>query len=367
MNRYLAVLCVLAVALGGCSSNHKVTNPAPASVGSLRSYNGTASVGDFLTITLDATAHTLTYSNHSNGDSGVVPYAVNGDGTYTLADTTGNLVSAYEVPGFVLLVQVAKAGPAHDTPALVTAVQSTPATVSGMANRHCNYMQFRTSDGGFEAGAISTDNTGAMSQTAFWPYGTMSASDSFHSSAGGVLTLAQDPSGRFLKGVAGPGDTVYVFFTQNGVFAMDTRSGAVLGFNQAAGKTFDPANAGTYKAIFYEKSGATMNGGIESGTGVVAHGTVTVGADGSITLADAGGTLATGTLTPVADAAWLNGPGRLTEACNGLFTLRLLGAGTRQDAFVTFLNGAVLFSSFRTAVPVTGGNTYDYWYGVALR
>src|SRR2546423_15556366 len=65
-----------------------------------RSYSGTASVGDFLSITLDPAAHTLAYSNVSNGDSGTIPYVVNVDGTYTLQDPQGVLVAAYEVPNF---------------------------------------------------------------------------------------------------------------------------------------------------------------------------------------------------------------------------------------------------------------------------
>jgi hypothetical protein len=37
-------------------------------------YKGSASVGDFLAITLDPIALTLTYKNISNGDTGVVPF-----------------------------------------------------------------------------------------------------------------------------------------------------------------------------------------------------------------------------------------------------------------------------------------------------
>jgi hypothetical protein len=238
-----------------------------------------------------------------------------------------------------------------------------------MANRNCNYMQFRTSSGGIEAGACSVDNLGAVSTTSFWPFGTMSASDSFHNNVGNVETLVEDPSGRFLKGVAAPGDTDYVFFTPNGVFAVDMPNGALLGFDQAATKDFVAANAGTYKSIYYQKNGATMqNGNTETGTGVLGHGTVTVSSGGAITLTDdSAGTLATGTLVPVADAPHLNGPGRLTDPCNGLFTLRLTTATSRQDVFVTFLNGAVLFSSFGTAVPMAGNNPYDYFYGVGLK
>jgi hypothetical protein len=67
--------------------------------------------GDFLAITLDPVALTLTYKNLSNGDTGVVPYTVNADGTYALNDPNHNLLGAYEVPNYALLLQAAKAGP----------------------------------------------------------------------------------------------------------------------------------------------------------------------------------------------------------------------------------------------------------------
>src|SRR4029077_9840718 len=102
----------------GCSS--KVTQPSTSS--SARTYNGTASVGDFMTISIEPTAHTLTYTNHSNGDAGTVSYTVSGDGSYTISDPSGNLLTAYEVPNFALLLQAAKTGPGHDQKSLVTAV-----------------------------------------------------------------------------------------------------------------------------------------------------------------------------------------------------------------------------------------------------
>src|SRR5437762_13892959 len=86
------------------------------------SYSGTASVGDFLTITLDPAAHTLTYKNLSNLDSGIIPYSVNSDGTYALDDPTRNLIAAYEVPNYALLLQATTPGPNHDALAMVTAV-----------------------------------------------------------------------------------------------------------------------------------------------------------------------------------------------------------------------------------------------------
>jgi uncharacterized lipoprotein YajG len=71
--------------LAGCSS----TSSSSAPTSSVRSYSGTASVGDFLTITLNPVAQTITYTDISNGSGGIIPYTVNSDGTYALNDSTG--------------------------------------------------------------------------------------------------------------------------------------------------------------------------------------------------------------------------------------------------------------------------------------
>ena len=81
--------------MSGCN-----TASTTASQSAIRNYNGTASVGDFLTISVDSTAKTITYKNYTNSDHGTVPYTVNSDGTYTITDPNGNLLSAYEVPGW---------------------------------------------------------------------------------------------------------------------------------------------------------------------------------------------------------------------------------------------------------------------------
>ena len=107
MNRLtLTSLFFFLVVLTGCG-----TSTAPTSTSAIRNYNGTASVGDFLTITLNSTASTIEYTNHTNGDTGTVPYTVSSDGTYALADPQGNLLEAFEVPGFVLVVESAKSDP----------------------------------------------------------------------------------------------------------------------------------------------------------------------------------------------------------------------------------------------------------------
>src|SRR5947209_15993222 len=110
--RVLAAVSLLALFLvsPSCKSSLPVTTaPQPRS----RSYYGTASVGDFMNITMDSRANTITYKNLSNGDSGVVPYSLNSDGTYALNDPTGNLIAAYEIPGYAMLIAAEKAGSDH--------------------------------------------------------------------------------------------------------------------------------------------------------------------------------------------------------------------------------------------------------------
>ena len=164
-----------------------------------RAYSATASVGDFLSIILDPAAHTLAYTNVSNGDSGTIPYAVNSDGTYALQDPQGVLVAAYEVPNFGMIVQAAKAGPNHDMPALITAVAKggsiSPTT---WANQKFNYMQFRTAAGGMEVGSASMDAQGNVTISHYWPYGNSSGQSAFGGGSFSATDFVPDPSGAFM-------------------------------------------------------------------------------------------------------------------------------------------------------------------------
>ncbi len=75
MKYRMAVVIVCLLATLGCGSN-TVTAPAPQAP-SVRNYTGTASVGDFFTITLDPNAQTLTYTDLSNNVSGTAAYTEN--------------------------------------------------------------------------------------------------------------------------------------------------------------------------------------------------------------------------------------------------------------------------------------------------
>jgi hypothetical protein len=367
--RAVGILSLLVLTLG-CSN----TTLNPAKSQAARSYSGTASVGDFLSITLDPTAQTLSYTNKSNGDTGSnIPYILNSDGTYAVNDPQGNLVAAYEVPGFGLLVEAEKAGPNHNALALVTAVTTgSNISTTTWANQSFNYMDFRTAAGGVEIGSVVMDAQGNVSNDGYWPYGAVTGQQTFNTGSMPASAFTVDPSGAFMTAPA-PGDSgafITVFGTPNGEFFIDTPSGAIIGLQKATSKDFDPTTAGTYKAIYYQKTGAnTGPGNVETGTPSLGNATIVVTANAQITVTDSTGTvIMQATLAPVADTAYLYGTaGELNDPCFGLFTFQLTTGSSQQDVFVAFINQALLFSSFTAALPVGQSSTYNYLYGVGLQ
>ncbi len=366
MKKARFALLMLAALLTGCNSTTKLSPPPSAAV---RAYNGTASVGDFLTISIDPNALTITYKNYTNGESGTVPYAVNSNGTYTITDPKGNLLSAYEVPGFVLMVEAANAGPNSDTPALITAVESASSSINTFAGRNFNYLQFRTAAGGMEIGTITINAQGNIQHDGYSPYGALNG----YAISGGGFTassIQEDPSGNFFTIAESSGNDT-VFGTENGFFVVDTGAGTILGLPKAAAKSLAASNAGTYTAVFYEKAGAqTGQGNVETGTPTEGTATVTIAANGLMTITDSqNNQLASGTLAAVADTAYLydGTANTLSDPCWGMFTLRMTTGGMQQDVFASFQGNAVVFSSFQTALPIQGYAPYTYYYGVGLK
>ena len=242
-------LVLLACFGAGCDG---LTSKAPAAaspvVAAVRSYNGTASVGDFVTITIDSTSNTIAYDNLTNGQSGTVAYSVNADGTYSVTDPQGNVLSAYEVPGFVVLVQAAKAGPNQNTPALITAVETASVSISTFAGKDYNYMQFRTAAGGIEIGNVTIDAQGNIQHDSYSPMALIWGNGQyFDGGAFPASSIIEDPSGSFFTVNEQDSSKDVVFGTQNGLWAVDTGSGTILGLPKATTKDFNPNSAGTYK------------------------------------------------------------------------------------------------------------------------
>jgi len=379
----MLLLSSLLAAIGGFHSSRPVT-----SVSDLRSYSGTTSAGGFLSISVNPVAHTLTYSNISEAHDGVVSFVENSDGIYEINDPEGILLAAYEIPNHGLLLEAANAGPDHDALALITAVPVRDISLSTWSSHGYNYMQFRANAGGLEVGSARIDAHGNLSTIAYWPFGELSQQGSaFHRGGFSGGSMQEDGSGTFLRVPHRDGDFDYVFGTPNGMFDIDTPNGTILGLKKAAYKEFDPSFAGTYKAFYYRKTGASVSV-VDFGTGEpslkiadragmldfeggmpgLGSATVRISAGGQLTVDDDhGNALLQATLVPVADAAYLHGTGEFQDPCFGLYTFRVATASFQQDAFVGFQDGEVLFSSFKAGRPWKTGTTYDYLYGVGLR
>jgi hypothetical protein len=150
---------------------------------------------------------------------------------------------------------------------------------------------------------------------------------------------------------------------------VDSPNGMILGLKKAATKDFDPTFAGTYKAIYYQKRGAqTGQGNVRTGTAGLGNATMVISADAQITVTDTNGAmLVQASLTPVADTAYLYGSNELQDPCFGLFTFRVTTATSRRDVFVSFMDRAILFSSFKVNLRWVAGNPFDDLYGVGLK
>lgn len=368
--RLLAV--VLLALLVGCSSIQKTSTIQKTTIqNSTRSYNGTASVGDFLTISIDSSAQTITYENRTNGQSGTVPYSVNADGTYAISDPNGNLLAGYELPGAALVLEAANAGPNKDTVALITAIETAPATINTFAGREFNYVQFRTSTGGIELGSVTVDASGNITHSGYWPFGVINQQSAFNGGSFPASSVVEDPSGNFFVINEAGGSQDYVFGTQTGIFAVDTGNGTILSEPKAATKDFDSTKAGTYKAIAYRKQNAQMGqNNLESGTASGNKAVVTVGSDGSVTIVDEqGNSIASGTLSAIADTPYIydGTANTLPDPLYGMFTFHTISTSSQQDVFVSFVENAVVFSSFETDLPLQQNGVYNYFYGVGLK
>jgi len=359
MKNVLWASAVIGIALLSCGGGD-----GAGVVGGVSEYLGTASVGDFLKVSVDHATHTITYQNLTNGQQGTVPYSLASDGGFDIQDPQGNLVRGYEIPNFAVVLEVHNAGPNQDTSCLAFAVQQAPLDVAGLVSKKFNFMQFRTKSGGMEVGNAQMSN-GVLNTENFWPYGAMNGGQSFNSGSMSTDDWQLHASGTYWI-VPGDGNAPdYIFGTPSGVLAIDTPNGNIIALEQQSSKNLLPERAGTYKAICYLKDDAIMTqGGQEVGTLEVGKATIVVTVNSHISVWNESGDLLVDTdLVPVADQAYLVGAGKLTDPCHGLFTFRVTDNGEDTDVFVTFIEGAILFSSF---APGTGSQ-YDYLYGVGLQ
>jgi uncharacterized protein YjdB len=346
-----------------------------------RSYSGTASVGDFLTISISQSQNTITYTDTSNGATGTATYMTDFNGNTTLNDPAGHLLSLSEVPGYGIVALMNNAGPNQDQLALVTSVTQQSVTLSSFENHNYNMMEFRTQGGGVGIASVGIDGSGNISLSQYMPFNLLSTTpdktgfDSFvfpppsAASSQYYLTL-QDTAPPIGSGLN------YIFGTSDGKFLDDSEDGSMIGLPKASSPNFDPSWAGTYDLTYYEKTSAYGPDGNSPEAGNVNWGVATLALDksGNLSLTDGQGhTMATGLLVPVVNTPALYGTGsdgKLSDPCYGLFTFSNtdgpFGSNQTQQVFVAFTSGTVLLSSFSTNTSYNPGNDYNYFYGVGL-
>ncbi len=374
----------LLASCGSSSGSDAATTSSSSSVATTRSYTGTASVGDCVTVVVDAVAHTIAYNNLSTGDTGTATYTVASDGSYAITDATGHLYKAYEVPGYALIVQAGKTGPGKNQDSIITAIESTSITPADIANNSYNYMQFRTNNGGMEIGAVTTASDGAITHEGYWPYGSLQSPDHSYLAPSSIPAsmMTAGPANKYLTVNDGDGNA-YIFRTTGGFLAVDTTNGGLVCLKQKSSTTFDSACAGTYKAVTYHRNNAYMDytgGGngtevaastslnlnrvvFTAGTGGMPH--ITVYAEDDVTVR-------VDTDLQTMTAGGYVGSGKLSNTCPGMYTFSMpgTGGGNPTQVFVGFLDHAAIISSFTPGTTMGTMNQsqhYNYFYGVALQ
>ncbi|HEY1256961.1 MAG TPA: Ig-like domain-containing protein, partial [Terracidiphilus sp.] len=365
------------------SARSKVQGSASLSVTAVvRNYSGSASVGDFVSFTVDQNKNTLSYNNISNGQTGTVSYSQDAFGSITLNDPSSHLLAVTEVPGYGMVALMNNAGAAADQLALITSINEQQITADSFDGQKYNMFEFRTKGGGVGIAPIAIDSNSNFSGTEFMPFNLLGSNNSgFNLLSGFQLSaVATSPSPDYLfvqlpEPPANSGKN-YIFGAPNGMFLVDSEDGSMIGLPKASSKDFDSSWANTYTFTYYEKSNAYGPDGNSQEAGDISGGvgTLTLDSSGNLSLNDgSGNTMATGQLSAVADTASLydgtttGGPatvGELGDPAWGVFTFTDASSGQPQQVFAAFAGTTVLLSSFKTAASFNPGDNYDYFYGV---
>jgi hypothetical protein len=344
-----------------------------------RIYSGSASVGDFLTISINQTNNTISYTDLSNGASGTATYTTDFNGNTTLNDPAGHLLSISEVPGLGVVALMNNAGSTEDQLALVTSVTQENITTASFENQSYNMFEFRTTGGGVGIASVSLDSVGNINLTEYMPSNLIGCSTCGFNAEQFALPSVTTPAPYLLLALPPPPSSTgnnYIFGTANGMFLDDSEDGSIIGLPKAAKKDFDPSWASTYTLTYYEKSNAYGPDGNSLEAGDISWGvaTLTLDVSGNLTLIDGkGNPMASGLLAAVKDTPSLydgttttgqGTSGELGDPCYGVFTFTTVSGGQTQQVFVAFTQGTVLLSSFSTGSSFSPGDTYNYFYGV---
>jgi hypothetical protein len=371
-----AAMLAMACGGGGGGGSSKSTK---------HTYHAAAPVGDFLTLTIDTGAKTIDYVNTTNGDSGTVTYTDRSDGGMDVTDPKGDLVLCYELPGKAVVCKGDQLGPISAThpvkePSLLFGVLDVPLVKNDLKGiGGVGYMQFRTREGGMEVGHFTFDADGNAAGNAWFPmnqvfptpppqcYGKTEFNALSISFADFTDNATLGCVERTEVTVDGP-QVSRVFGTPSGDFMVDSPSGALFIWRDAASTAFDAAKAGTYTALRYEKH-VTLDNWVEvpaSGYPKVSTAAVVISADAKITVTQGGVTIFDSVaLSPFAGSPW-QGPTKVTSTTPGLFFFM----DGSKPVFVTFFQNAMAFATFnpQTAASACNGVAdYSYSYGIAVK
>jgi parallel beta-helix repeat protein len=349
-----------------------------SSTASPRIYTASASVGDFLRITVDPQSQILMFSDVSNNATETVSYRMEADGRAVLTDPLGHVLAVCEHPNDMMVALVDNAGPNHDQMALVTATQAQDVTASTFAGASYNIFQFRATNGGVAIGSLAIDNDGQVTGTKYAPYKAIDGS----TYPGFTRFTFQLPGGGPSPYLSIPATSEnvdqYGFGSPAGLFVLDSQQGSSIGLQKGSSKLFDESWAGAYNLLYYQKTAAQTDSiGVEEGNATGGMGRVSVDSVGNLTIVDGEGNQTSGSLQPIADDLALYDEqvpnyytGQFADPCFGMFTFHIgadaSGRPVSQDVFVNFRHGAVLLAMFSTTAPISPANPYNYLYGIAL-
>ncbi len=349
----------------------------------VHTYHAAAPVGDFLTLTIDTGAHTIAYVNVTNGDSGTVSYTDRSDGGMDVTDPNGDLVLCYELPGKAVVCQGSALGasPTHASrePSLLFGVLDTPLVkddLKGLGG--VGYMQFRTKEGGMEVGHFTFDAAGNAAGNAYFPMNLVLPEGCYGKTMYNDLSISFDDFTdnatlgcveRTEVTTGGATQISRVFGTPSGDYMVDSPTGALFIWRDAASTSFDAAKAGSYTALVYSKH-VTYNSGTETGSPTISTAAVQVGASGTITVTQGSTTVFDGVpLLPFAGSAW-QGTTEVTDPTPGLFYFMDTSSTPNEPVFVTFFQNALAFSTFHPDTVAAACNQnaeYSYTYGIAVK
>jgi hypothetical protein len=372
--KHLGLLSTLVLALAACAGGGGSSSNTSAK----HDYNGTASVGDFLTVTIDHDASVIHWANGTNGEAGQAPFTLGTDGALLVSTDTGQVKKAYEIAGYGVVALDPNAGPSHDRPSPVFLWEKTAATKSEFKAMSLNFLQFRNS-GAFEVGCGSIAADGStLTRSGYLPEQFVFGQPQF--SPGQILPIRSTPPADpstfngvvlgdrsdgtisfqpYKSVIPGPDGSPGVLFKAGSSWVIDVDNGSVFLLDAPTTKDWQASNAGTYHLMGWKVSGMTSSA---AGTGAFFETTVTLDATGHLTVTDPGGGAPTVvSLVPFADDADVSGAGKVDLACNGLFTN---GAGNQTDKLVAGFVGQNLFFG---SAKLTAGPTAEFVYGVALK